>query len=192
MVFVPCTPRGELTKLLQAAEDKFSSLHGIPRVRYVEMGGSKMADILCRKNPWKGAPCGREKCWPCQGDPERAGNCQVENVTYSITCVGCSQLGVTTTYTGETSRNMYCRGLEHHQALLNEAEDSVLWNHCQEVHGGNHQDFHMVLIRRHKSAFARQVSEGVEIEWCEADLILMECLKHSQAGCGSSGQDQVS
>ena len=40
------------------------------------------------------------------------------------------------------------------------------------VHGGVQKEFHMVLLRRHKNDFARQVSEGVAIEWCEADLVL--------------------
>ena len=40
------------------------------------------------------------------------------------------------------------------------------------VHEGVQQVFHMVLLKKHKTAFARQVSEGVEIEWCEADLVL--------------------
>ena len=32
VVFVPCTPGGELAKLLQVAEDQFAKLHGIPRI----------------------------------------------------------------------------------------------------------------------------------------------------------------
>ena len=163
VVFVPCTPGGLLTRLLQEAENTFSTLHGIPKIRYVEMGGKKLCELLCRKNPWKGSACGRSSCWPCQGDPERVGHCHQENITYTITCTGCSKMGVTTIYTGESSRNMFLRGLEHKKALDSEDKDSVLWEHCQLHHEGIHQQFHMSMLRKHKSAFKRQVSEGVMI-----------------------------
>ena len=136
------------------------------------MGHRKLSDLMCRKNPWKGGPCSKKKCWPCQGDPERSGNCQVENITYTITCVRCRDGGVSTTYTGESSQNMHLHRNEHHQTLLKEDEDSTLWNHCKETHSGEIQVFHMNLLRKHKLAFTRQVSEGIEIERCKSDLIL--------------------
>ena len=142
------------------------------RSQFIEKRGRNLSELLCRKNPWRGAHCARESCWPCSGDQERTGNCLIENVTYTISCMGCSEAGTTTKYTGETSRNMYLRGLEHHQSLTNQDEDSVLWQHCKEAHSGNIQIFHMNLLKKHKSAFERQVSEGVAIELCSADLVL--------------------
>ena len=161
-----------MVKLLQAAKNSFSTLHRIPRVRYVEQGGRKLSDLLCRKNPWKGAHCGRETCWPCGGDKDRTGNCMAENVTYTISCRGCAEAGVTTIYTGETSRNMFLRGGEHERSLTAMDDDSVLWAQCVDTHNGTMQVFHMNLLAKPKTAFERQVSEGIQIEACSADLVL--------------------
>ena len=86
--------------------------------------------------------------------------------------MGCSEAGISTVYTGETSRNMFLRGLEHSQALAQKKEESVLWQHTKLAHGGEDQTFHMNILRKHQTAFERQVSEGIAIEMCKADLIL--------------------
>ena len=62
ILFVPHTPDGAMAKLLQRAEDKFSSVHGIARVKIVKRGGSKIMDILGKKDPWASTSCARPLC----------------------------------------------------------------------------------------------------------------------------------
>ena len=67
---------------------------------------------------------------------------------------------------------MFLRGKEHKAALDKEDKDSVLWEHCLIHHAGEYQVFQMSLLRKHRSAFTRQISEGVKIQWSEAELVL--------------------
>ena len=101
IIFIPATPNGELCKLLQNVDDAFSKLNDIPRIRYIEQGGTKLENILGRKNPWAGVKCQREDCLPCQNDDEKTwGQCQEENVVYNIKCEGCAKNGKVSDYTG--------------------------------------------------------------------------------------------
>ena len=82
--------------------------------------------MLCKKNPFTGLPCGREKCLSCR-DEKTAGKCRKRNITYMMTCDSCyrkegkeevTDTGVakaqeTATYVGETYRSSYERGKEH-------------------------------------------------------------------------------
>ena len=99
-------------------------------------------------------------------------SCMKENVTYTISCRGCSQEGRTTLYTGETSRTLYQRGAEHLRDLENEHEDSSLWKHCTNMHGGTKVEFKMAIIQRHITAFNRQVQEAVLIHHGKRDHTL--------------------
>ena len=59
--FVPQTPEGALKKKLQELEE---SLGFRGKVKYIELLGSKVSQLLCVKNPWK-EHCGRTDCFPC-------------------------------------------------------------------------------------------------------------------------------
>ena len=65
IMFVPSTPGSKLCRLLQEAEDRFSKLARLPRVKMVERGGKQLSAILCRSDPWTGRKCSREECFPC-------------------------------------------------------------------------------------------------------------------------------
>ena len=52
VMFVPHTPDGGLARAIQMAEDSFAELHQVTRVRIVERGGTRLQDLLGRKNPW--------------------------------------------------------------------------------------------------------------------------------------------
>ena len=99
-------------------------------------------------------------------------DCQVESVVYGIDCMGCLDHQTVTKYIGESSRNMYLRGKEHQAALQSMDEESTLWQHCLEHHGGLIQSFRMFLIRKHRTPLARQIHEAVKIAHCKANLIL--------------------
>ena len=75
-------------------------------------------------------------------------------------------------YSGESRRTIFQRGAEHKASLANEEEDSPLWKHCSTFHGGQHQDFTIKLIKKHHSAFQRQVHESVLISSGHRDYCL--------------------
>ena len=39
----------------------------IKSIKFVEEGGTSIAELLVKSNPFKLAHCGREGCWPCTG-----------------------------------------------------------------------------------------------------------------------------
>jgi hypothetical protein len=67
VVFVPCTPGAKLKRAMQAADDKFTKTQKIKSVKFVEQGGTAIAEMLVKSNPFKLTHCGREGCWPCNG-----------------------------------------------------------------------------------------------------------------------------
>ena len=89
---------------------------------------------------------------------------------YKIVCKECRDEGRDTKYIGETSRNLYQRSLEHEKLLRkkdlpgkNEEEESVLWTHSKEDHNGEIPEYIFKVKEKHKSAFYRQISEGMNI-----------------------------
>ena len=142
-----------------------AKLQNSPRWRFVEMGGSKLIDILGKTNPWSNRSCGREDCQPCNSNPENkgVGACWSESCTYKISCKACRDEDKSAEYIGETARTFYSRSKEHYEGLKARKEDNILWNHCQEIHGGVEVEFKFELLRKHKTCFNRQVTEGVFI-----------------------------
>ena len=53
-----------------------------------------------------------------------------------------------------------------------EKEDNPLWKHCQIQHGGQKVRFKMICLKSFKTAFMRQINEGVRIACCEADICM--------------------
>ena len=51
VLFVPRTPDGALVQQIQKAENEFSKMMKLPRVRVVERVGRKLLQILCRSDP---------------------------------------------------------------------------------------------------------------------------------------------
>ena len=137
----------------------------------MEKVGTKLSDILCKKDPWEDQPCGRPECFPC-GTEGQEGKFRRETVVYTISCKGCSLDGTSAEYTGESSRTMFCRGREHLEALKGMKDDSPLWKHCLNTHNGEIQKFEMKLLRCHKSAFERQIHEAVYIQMGHRDITL--------------------
>ena len=66
-------------------------------------------------------------------------------------------------YKGETSRNMYSRGVEHLRDLKGKSDDSPLWMHCVEHHESEMVSFKMELTGTFQKPLARQVMEGIQI-----------------------------
>ena len=66
------------------------------------------------------------------------------------------------------------RGEEHLTGLDKEWEMAPLWRHAKVFHGGVKDPdwFDMKVQRTHRTPLYRQVAEGVEINLCQADVIL--------------------
>ena len=135
VLFVPHTPGSELAKRLRREEERVSSVAGY-RVKIVERTGSQIRRMLCKKNPFSGLPCGREKCLSCR-DEKTVGQCRNRNITYMMTCDSCNRKEreeeVTDTgmveaqesaaYVEETYWSSYERGREH--LTTNEARAKI-------------------------------------------------------------------
>ena len=168
VVFIPATPGNVLQKRLQRTEDKMARLKNSPKWMFVEQCGTQLKHILGNNTPWDTSYCGRTDCWSCSSREGKKMECRRESCTYVITCKICEKNKVETKYFGETSCNIYLRGNEHLAALRNEKEESVLWKHTNQEHPENIDNdkvnnFRIDLVATHRSAFNRQVSEGVLI-----------------------------
>ena len=77
-------------------------------------------------------------------------------------------------YVGESARTGFERGTEHEADYEKGAEDSHMFKHWQNEHENEEKpQFSMKILRRHRSAFVRQINEAVLIEMhCEQDQIL--------------------
>ena len=64
VVFVPYTTGSMLAKRMREEETTLEKMTRY-RLKVVERGGTKLEDILVRKNIWEGEPCDRQNCLLC-------------------------------------------------------------------------------------------------------------------------------
>ena len=131
------------------------------KIKVVEQSGTKLKDLLHRKDPFKEQSCQRQDCFVCTSGGK--GNCRKENINYKISCTeNCYQKDV---YQGETSYNAYTRGGEHLTKYQKNDQKSMLLQHCNIVHDGRRVKFRMDVIEYfHHDPTKRQISEGLNIE----------------------------
>ena len=84
------------------------------------------------------------------------------NVNYEIKCCLCSSSNLCL-YIGETSRNVYTRGLEHIAMARKEDEVSFIHKHMYEYHRGMKEEIIARVSHSNKDYLSRQVREGVQI-----------------------------
>ena len=124
----------------------------------------------CRKRHFLALSSGREDCFVCTTTGK--GNCQTESVTYTIACMGedCSRK----IYKGETASNAYTRGGEHLRRLAAKSvEQSPLWRHCVDQHGGEPQRFEMTVTGSYRNdTMIRQITEAVQIERTDTNTLM--------------------
>ena len=147
---------------------QFSKYHKINVILY-ERGGSKIGTNV-KVDPLNLKVCGRDDCFPClRGGGE---DCSRRCTAYEIKCEECKHDNIGAVYIGETGRNVYSRGLEHQDGRNKHKEDNPLWKHCLIQHGGRQVNFKMKCLKSFKSAFMRQVNEGVRIACCLVDICM--------------------
>ena len=79
VIFVPFTPGGKLKRAFEE-EIKKSKF----KIKVVEQTGTKLKDILHRKDPFKQDRCDRADCFVCTTGGK--GNCSRENTSFQISC----------------------------------------------------------------------------------------------------------
>ena len=160
-IFIPYTPKGELARIVRDISERDKSRKYV-RFRVVEESGISFKNLLQKSDPWSKSKCTRADCFPCT-TTDKGGNCSKSNVTYQIVCLRCQDQGIVSHYKGETSRNMYSRGVEHLRDLKGKSDDSPLWMHCVEHHESEIVSFKMELTGTFQKPLARQVMEGIQI-----------------------------
>ena len=157
VLFVPSTPKGKL-KHMYESEIKKSGV----RMKVIEKTGRTLKSQLQTSDPFKVGSCTSVDCFICT--TSRKGNCRTESVTYEIECGG--QNCMERKYKGETASNGYTRGHKHITDLAGRnVENSPLWRHCLEEHGGEVQDFQMAVTGTFRNdTMLRQIAEAVQIE----------------------------
>ena len=185
---------GSLTNKLKDICKKFEKEHNI-EVRVFERGGNKI-ERLVRSDPLKNETCGREDCFPCVSGG--GGDCSRSCSAYRVDCQECLSQNIKAIYVGETGRNGYARGLEHEDGLEKQKDDNPLWKHCLIQHGGRQVKFKMTCLQSFKTAFLRQVNEGVRIACCGADICLNSKMQFHQpaivrttATLGNTNDEQI-
>ena len=155
VLFVASTIDGKLKRMYEDVIRR----SGI-RIKVVERTGRTLKSQLQSSNPCKEPDCGREDCLLCRTFGQ--GNCNTEGITYRIDCAGECRKGL---YKGETAYNAYTRGKEHKGRLAaRDVDNSPLWRHCLEQHGGEEQTFFMSVTGTFRNdAMLRQITEAVQI-----------------------------
>ena len=166
---IVCPGAGSMiAKKMKSVCKTFKSEHKID-VRVYERGGSKVGSIA-KSDPLKPESCGRENCFPCTSGG--GGDCSKSSVAYRIECEECPKTGKSAHYDGESGNNGFTRGLEQITGLEKKKDENPLWKHCQIAHNSELVKFKMVCLKSFKSAFMRQVNEGVRIENSKADICM--------------------
>ena len=168
-LFVPHTPHGELARRIKEKEAQNNQGRKI-RFKIVEKSGITLEQKLRRSNPWSGEKCGRRDCFPCRTD--EGGDCWREGVTYSLICEECGD--DVCQYFGESGRNAYTRGAEHLANIQAHDENkSVLKLHSLHHHNGrDNVNFTMKVTGTHTSSLDRQVTERVNIENFQGQILM--------------------
>ena len=134
-----------------------------------------MSFVLCKSDPWAGARCGREGCFPCSSAGEgKGGKCYTENILYKLTCMECKAVDVTSTYIGESSRSGSERAKEHIGGQRRKDPKNPMYSHGADYHASlqGEPTYTMEIMRSFRTPLSRLIAEAVEIERGEADVVI--------------------
>ena len=133
--------QGKLARRLRwVAEEE--TIPGL-KFKVAERGGKTVGGQLQKTNFTGSSGCQEVKCPVCQQPGGGSGRCRKSNITYKYVCNKCSA-----TYIGETSRNLYTRGLEHQDKFEKRKPDSFMYNHQEEHHPGDQPDYNVSVVQR--------------------------------------------
>ena len=104
VIFVDATPDDKLLKMLKETEETYKISNDC-RIKFVSRSGTKLVNLLERKNPFE-TNCNDEECPPCKETDtynDKLTKCKTDNVTYQRSCKTCELEGKTRVYDGETA-----------------------------------------------------------------------------------------
>ena len=123
-----------------------------------------------KSNPTATPGCGSKKCLACRGERGKGGSCRRGNIQYEICCNLCPD-EVKSAYVGETSRNLFARGVEHDRKFETKDRESFMIKHQTEKHDGQPVTFEGKVTGSFRDCLTRQVSEGVTIRRCPYEIL---------------------
>ena len=167
-IMIPSTPGGELANMLREVAQAEAEVD--IKFNIIETGGRTVKSELQRSNPTATAGCTDALCIACKEGRGRGGNCRRSNITYEVECHLCPS-DDRSVYVGESSRNLYTRGDEHSKKYGQRAEGSFLTKHQMAKHQGIEAEYSAKVTGQYNDCLTRQVTEGVFIRRCEANIM---------------------
>ena len=175
VLFVPATPHSALAKLLQNHE-KQNNQGRSSRIKIVERAGISLKNVLAPNDPWGIVKCQDLDCFTCTTNMEPAKvSCRTPGIIYNIFCNICGNDNREAVYVGQSGKNAYSRGKDHIDAFLAGSN-----SHCLVIHHRTHHPdlprlvahYRMAPIRSYKTPLDRQISEALDINNSEVDILL--------------------
>ena len=173
-LMVPASMGGELMRRVKEAIDTSTAPLGF-KTLVVEDGGRSLKSDVIKSNPFPVLTgCGQTDCIMCAHEPSH-GKCQGSNVVYKLECTRAPCNGedvARPTYVGESCRTPRVRGAQHLTLYMGKKDNSYMWKHCQDKHGGQIEgktDFKMTPLERSRNCLTRIVNEAVRIRKNEGD-----------------------
>ena len=163
VVFIPTTPKSELKRMYETIIQNSKV-----KIKVIERRGTILKNILQKSRPLGEIKCEKQdECMVCKHKSK--GDCRKENVTYEISCSKCEKV-----YIGETSKNAFTRGKQHTRQLQTKDKQSVLYRHLEQDHKEEREtpEFKMKILKSHRSALDRQVTEAIMIDRKERDKLM--------------------
>ena len=177
-IFVPPTPNSELAlELKKIAENEAES--GV-KFKVIETGGRTVKSILQKSNPTASPGCTDGRCLACIPGRGEGGNCRGSSTNYEVECQLCPE-GRRSKYIGESSRNLFTRGLEHMDKYRNGNTSSFIKKHQEECHQGQMASFTAKVTGSSKDCLTRQVREAVQIRRSQVPVLNSKTEWHQPA-----------
>ena len=167
-IFVPPTPNGELaSELRKIAESESES--GV-MFNIIEAGGRAVKSILQKSNPSATPGCADDRCIACRSGRGEGGDCRASGINYEFECQMCPA-DTRSKYFGESSRNLFSRGMEHLDNYRRGSAKSFIKKHQNKEHGGMPESYIAKVTGRSRDCLTRQVTEAVHIRRSEVPVL---------------------
>ena len=176
VLFVPPTPDEELIKEMKQREWELNK-NSKERIKFVEKSGTKMENILVKKDPFPVEKCSGKKlesCFVCKsaGNQKLKISCRKNNFGYGLICDTCSERNIEVVYEGESSRSTRIRGNEHLSGYKKKDPKNVIFKHKESNHKYEKMEMKMIIKGTFQDALTRQSNEAVRIQKRENQTLL--------------------
>ena len=174
---MPPTPDSELKNRMQAKEQELrAGGREMWPIKIIETAGRPLERVIVNSDPFGGNQCYDKKCLPTL-EPANKLSCRRTSVCYKYSCKICLEAGkagdLSSSYFGETGKNMHCRSKEHVTKFNSKKaatrEESAFYKHLLTMHGGVPENksfgemFEIIMIKAYKKPFTRNAEEGTFI-----------------------------